>query len=99
MQMLDQWDGIKSVLTSHLQSHAKRKVCRGRTSLDWVAGFKVRGAGPGVGSESTPTPRCGWGCLGNLPPVPCASKEPLWLGSGEGVGVGLTQHHQLDFFL
>lgn len=54
MQMLDQWDGIKSVLTSHLQSHAKRKVCRGRTSLDWVVGFKVRGAGPGVGSESTP---------------------------------------------
>ena len=82
-----------------MQSHAKRKVHRGRTSLDWVAGFKVRGAGPGVGSEPTPTPLCGWGCLGNPTPVTCALKEPLWLGSGEGMGMGLTQHCQLDFFL
>lgn len=76
VKMLDRQDGVKSVLLSHLQLHAKRCV---EEEPPWqVSGSEGRGQG----WVWTPPPT---GM--HREPYTCASapKESLWLGRGEGM--------------
>lgn len=78
--MLDRQDGVKSVLSSHLQLHAERR----HVEENLPGRFQGLRGGARAGSEPPAPHLCGQDAQGTLHLWP--SLESLWLGRGEGMG-------------